>query len=242
MALRAMPTGVMWVIMWVQWIGFTNSLSLASSTHDSTSPAPTLGQNREGSSDPQACRYVVENRTVDLSLWRGVAVVGIALPPGGATVGGKSAPHRHSPDGTPILTESESSPSDPPSPSFNLSLCGNLTTRCIDELTKVKQPPGALYAMFGGEPAGRCWDVLARWGHLESVAATPPDRGHGITLGFSRPGDPHIDCKAVTVEVDVLCDHTAPAAPRDARLVGRQTVCDWSLELRTSNAAVCGGG
>jgi hypothetical protein len=111
------------------------------------------------------CTHLVSNPAgpsthLDLSAWRGVTLVGPILPPGA--------------DGGPTGT-------------FNLSLCGDLSRLCIDELTKVPMPPGTLYSMFAEEPSGRCWDVLARWEHLVAVVVVPPPRV-GSTLRFSRLG------------------------------------------------------
>eukprot|EP00035_Acanthoeca_spectabilis_P016193 m.327528 g.327528 ORF g.327528 m.327528 type:complete len:259 (+) comp16492_c0_seq8:2470-3246(+) len=190
------------------------------------------------------CTYTAGGKLVDLSGWRGITLVGKAEPPG-VPLSLREAHPRHSlkdhlskgvwaAGGRSATAEHRL---DLAGPSFNLSLCGNLSTPCIDELTRVRQPPGALYSQFGGEPAGRCWDVLARWEHLVSV--TLPPNGPGVTLAFSRPGDPHIDCTDVSVEVAVECDRAGSTDPREATLVGRQTACDWKLRVRTADPAVC---
>jgi hypothetical protein len=61
----------------------------------------------------------------------------------------------------------------------------------------------------------------------------------GIRLSFSRAGDCHLDCKNVTVEVDVTCSELAPSRPASAVAMGSQNECDWHLVVHTSHPNVC---
>ena len=114
--------------------------------------------------------------------------------------------------------------------SFNLSLCENLPTVCHDSLTGAAMPPGAVFSLFAGQPAGTCWDVLAHW----SDRLAPTFASDGLALRFSHAFDAHLGCFGtnVTVEVQIVCDRAA----REPVAAGRQTGgCAWRLLVRTAD-------
>ena len=119
--------------------------------------------------------------------------------------------------------------------SFNVSLCENLPSVCHDSLTGAAMPPGAVFSLFAGQPAGTCWDVLAHWSER---LATTFDTGC-LALHFSHEFDAHLGClnTNVTVEVRVLCDRAA----HEPVATGRQlsTGCSWVISVRTADPAVC---
>ncbi len=45
----------------------------------------------------------------------------------------------------------------------------------------------------------------------------PTSAAVGFRLSFSRPGDAHIDCDAMKVDVDVVCDTSASPHPSQVR-------------------------
>ena len=98
------------------------------------------------------------------------------------------------------------------------------------------QPPGAIFSLFAGQPAGTCWDVLAHWSDRQP--ATFDD--HGLTLHFSHSFDAHLGCPNVTTDVRVTCDKAA----RTPIATGRQVegVCAWKITVRTADASVCSPG
>ena len=173
-------------------------------------PATTLTRPSPPSSS-SSCTHTVSGTTYDLSPFRGRVLTGSATGSGGRDGG-----------------------------FFNASVCGDLPTRCRDELTGGLQPPGAVFTMFDREPAGTCWDVIARYKHF--VGARPLPEGaagpKGLVLAFKRVGDAHISCDFVTVEVAIRCDARAARTT----LSGRQDGCDWRLNVTTPSIAVCGGG
>jgi hypothetical protein len=143
--------------------------------------------------------------------------------------------------------------------SFNVSLCGNLPTLCRDALTGEPMPPGNVFSVFGGEPAGTCWDVLARWSDLvgpdaegNEVAAVvndehradehAPAAGVAVSLLFSHAFDAHLGCLEhnVTVDINVRCNASLPSE-LDPLAEGAQTAgaCAWRIRIQTADESVC---
>ena len=144
----------------------------------------------------------------DLSAWRGIVLQGIVADTGA---------------------------------NISTSLCGDLPMPCVDALTGVHiNGSTMLYFYEQGHPARappkeHCWDTVAMW------ESNPPNasalEGPGLLLSFSRPGDAHLDCDYVNVDVSIACAAGAPVL--GAIVSAEQDNCDWLVSVETSADAVC---
>jgi hypothetical protein len=116
------------------------------------------------------------------------------------------------------------------------SLCGDLPRPCVDTLSGARINGSTMLYLPSG---ASCWDTVAQWALFPPTAAPLPDGGAGLRLLFARPGDAHLDCPVVRVNVSVVCDASAPRAPAAALLSGAQAGCQWGLEVRSGADAVC---
>ena len=116
------------------------------------------------------------------------------------------------------------------------SLCGDLPRPCVDALTGARINGSTMLFLPSG---ASCWDTIAQWALFPPTAAPLPGGGLGLRLLFSRPGDAHLDCPLVRVNVSVQCDGAAPRAPSEALLSGAQSGCEWGLTVRSGSPAVC---
>lgn len=127
--------------------------------------------------------------------------------------------------------------------SFNVSLCQNLVRDCYDSEVHVLMPSNNVRSMYHNEAPDTCWDVLAHWEDFQDVTEIGTAESPGIALRFSKPGDPHVECNPnVTVTINAICDRTVPPS-QDPQASGSHPIgCDWEINLRTADDAVCKPG
>jgi hypothetical protein len=116
------------------------------------------------------------------------------------------------------------------------SLCGDLPLPCVDPLSGSRVYGSTMLYLPSG---AACWDTIAQWSLFPPAAAPLSRGGAGLRLLFERPGDAHLDCAVVRVNVSVFCDADAPSAPAAARVAGTQRGCEWDFAVRSGASAVC---